>query len=398
MRLTNTIYSLTEGGGRGYYDLIKKQWVTQKSANNRNLDKRSIYSIPVNEIVSFSKWVNTNNRDLIDKIVKVEVESYPLTLSLEPGKIYSHEIVGSSAESSLVHIVIFPGDISNENPTGIPEYQSYFPSFSFIKPPKDGVALWQEDNNWVAGFSRSNKWVHVCTLGSAPNPEVLVSALNRNSAELALKEIIPGVNSVTVWAPESADLSDALATFTDKVTFGTKPSYIRPSRFEILPNIVAEDNLRKSRQSKSRVLFLLGLLIICSIIFATLFDLKRVESQATQAQTQLAALQPEAAVISGVASEWEALGSITNPSKSPIEVLFLLSKLSGSKGIRFLEFEMKDESTIIFKIQASTMRSASAFESKLESSPDLAGFSWKFSPPRTINKLVTFSCRGQWKQ
>ena len=74
---------------------------------------------------------------------------------------------------------------------------------------------------------------------------------------------------------------------------------------------------------------------------------------------------------------------------------FFLSKVAGSKGIRFESFEMKDESVVIFKVQASSIKDATAFETKLESSEPLSHFDWKFSSPKTSRNLVSFECHGR---
>ena len=400
MRMADTIwsYSQVEGERREFGDLVGKPRVDgNKSRKNRNHVPKSYYAIPMAETISLAKWIKNTDDRVIANVVELEVESYPLPVSQGPGTVYSYKKVLQTEDAALVHILIVPEDLKLEDPARLNSYRGFFPSISFLEPPENSIALWLEDGKWVAGFSRNSNWVRVSTLGSSGNFGELVAGIRRIYAELLLKGLVEEYETIEVWTAENTSLQQELECLASTVRFTPRPAFGFPVDYQIVPNAAAAAKLEKRRRA-NRWLMIFG--IVAFLILAgagVYFDLQSKTSRNKRVQQQLALLRPEAAEISGIASQWASLGGAADPGRSPVEVLFLLSQIAGKEGIRFENFEMKEESVVVFRIQASSMKHASAFETKLESIPELAQFEWNTSPPKVLNNLVTFQCSGRLK-
>ena len=246
-------YSQTEGNSQGYYDLIGKRRANDAdNKKHRKKVSKSLYSIPVDETVSFAFWINNTEDDIISRVVKTEVEGYPLKVPEGSGRVFTYKSILQSDKGSLVHIVMFPGELQIEAPQTLESYRGFFPSISFITPPKESIALWLEDGKWVCGFSRNNNWVHVCTLGYATTHKNLVHNLQRIYAEQLLKELVPEYRSIEVWATEDQAMRQELECIAEKVTFGSRPGFEYPSDYEIIPHSVADARIEKRQEGPAQ--------------------------------------------------------------------------------------------------------------------------------------------------
>ncbi len=392
MRLSNQIIAPSEPEGWACYDIGRKKWLADRPGRSRS---NYLYAIPSQDMVSIPKWINSTDPAVIAGIVQTEIETYPIEVELEPGTVYTHELIRQSGGRSLVHIVLM---LREPEASGSGHFQAYFPQVAYLPPPPDSVALWREGGVWVAGHTANNRWAHFTLLGNPKSPQALAGSLMRTSAELMLKEVTTGTDSVVIWTDEDDAIDPAVfRPHFSEVAVAPRPALRKPSvdSYRIIPNSVARATQQKKKRDENiQFAFLILIMILLAAGFLA-FDLRKRTKRNAEVQAELMALQPVAAEISGIQARWQALDSISTPARSPLEVLYQLSKVAGERGIRFSSFEMRDESTVIFDMQAGSMQDATAFEAKLENSKELGLYRWVFSSPRSPKGIVTRSCTGE---
>lgn len=379
---------------RGYhwYSLAKKS-----PAKGNVRPKQAIYAIPSKDLVSVPKWVNTRDPEIIEQVISVETEKMGIPNPEGPGRLRDWKPVQSNDSQSLIHIVCMPW-----SPDSVSRSDTRFdfvPQFALYQPPPGGAVLWKEGDEWIAGFSRDARWLHVQSMGTDEELQFLPTEFSLTLCELRARQLLGPVDRIVTWddmeltARKKLEDQTGLRVETVPPPFPAPP---RKERWSLQPHEVAGDIIRKARNRRVSLFVFLGIVLLLAVAALGYVQLRAIENGNQMLADRIASNQQLADVVEGTMDRWHALEPSIDPNRSTVELFFRVSSLLPPKGFRLTHFEVLEFRTIVIRGEASSMSHALKMKGLLEGAELLRDYNWEIPPPIQKNKLTEFTATGTY--
>lgn len=390
---------LRDETGPHWVNLAKGSRISDAGGRGVRRPARAVYAISSNDLVSLPQWVNSKDPEVIEQIVSVESEKHAIQAANGPGRLLDWKTVEHNGTRTLIQSVAIPWEFDEVGKYET-EFTGFVPQFALYPPPSRCVALWREGEQWIAGYAREDRWVHVHGLGLAEDAAQWPSELSLTMLELGAKGYFETAERIVVWddLPEAElrRLSEGTGLPAERAT---KPAPTPPAEcvWELEPHAVSE----RRRRARSRRRALLGGLVAPLLLLAVgggaALHLRTLQGGNEMLRTRIEREAPAAAVIESTIARWEALGPAVEPNRSPVEIFYRLATLIPEQGFRFVSFEHLDDRTVVLEGEASTMQIALQVKGAIERSEILADYRWEIPPPTQRSDLTALRAVGTYQ-
>lgn len=362
---------------------------------------KTLFAIATNDLVSVPQWVSSKDPDIIGEVVEAEIARLGFNRNGGPGKVADWKPVELNGTRTLVQTVTTPWALEELAKSAAPgEFVEFFPHYALYAPPEDAAVLWREGANWVAGYSRGRRWIHVQTLGGEEMRPLLAGEINLTLIELAAKGLLEGAARLVVWTPYDLDLHRALQEETGlPVVFEKRPapSPATAPAWEFEPHEVSRVRLGRARRRRGMAAAILILLVLVLLAAAAALHLWYLDASNRRLEARIRANEDAAAVIESAQARWEAFSPAIDPRRSPVELFHQVSTLLPEKGLRLTSFEVRDDKVIEVRAEGATMANALQIKGALEKGESLSDYTWVIPPPRPKEDLQEIFATGTYR-
>ena len=382
--------------GRHWYHLSNGQ----KKPNEEkgfHPPSKAIFAISTNDIVSIPQWVSSKESNIIDEFAALETERLGFHSNDGPGKVLKWKTVELDDNRTLVQLVVIPWNLPELESMG-DIFVEFVPQYSLYTPPQNSIVLWTEHGDWIAGYSRGSRWIHVHTLGQG-TPEAITREIQLTLLELSAKGIVDSLDEIEVWDEFDVELNQALDQGTGrKVTFVPRPSPVNPTEdWDFLPHTVSQSRENVAKKRRGTLVASIAVLGLVALVTAAFLNLWTLENSNTSLKKEIQSNRLAADEIQSSIDKWFALAPAFDPKLSPLELFHQLAILLPEKGFRLTSFEVQNSNTVIIRGEGATMANALKIVGDIEEAPGLAGFSWDIPPPMKKSGLVELVATGTYQ-
>jgi hypothetical protein len=362
---------------------------------------KSVFAISTNDLISVPQWVSSKDDSIITQVVAAEVEKLGVSRASGPGRVSDWKPVEYNGTRTLVQSVSTPWQLDELSRTVTPsEFVDFIPQYALYAPPANAAVLWKENDIWVAGYTRGNRWIHVQTLGGQEINDSLAGEINLTLIELSAKGLLEGTERVIVWAPYEVELHRALQEETGlTVDFETRPAPNPDSAadWDFEPHEISRARIGRERGRRAVWIGLLSILAITVLVCAAYFHLAMLERANRSLSIKIEANSEGAAKIESAMERWQVLSPAIDPTRSPVELFHQISLLLPEKGLRLTTFEIQDNRTILIRAEGSTMANALQIKGAFEKAEELSDYEWEIPPPRTKGDVTEIFATGTYR-
>lgn len=391
---------LVDETGRYWYHLGSGQRQPAEGGRETRPPGKSLFAIASNDLVSLPQWVPSKDPDIIGEVVEAELSKLGLQRNGGPGTVADWKPVELNGTRTLVQSVATPWALEELARSSSPnEFVGFVPSYSLYRAPGSAAVLWREGGNWVAGYSRGTKWIHVQTLGGEEMRPLLAGEINLTLLELSAKGLLDGVAKVVVWAPYDIDLHRALQEETGlPVAFEDRPAPAAgPAEWKFEPHEISRARIARERRRRAAMVGFFSLLLLTLLASAAFFQLWNLGRTVDRLRVRIEANRDAASQIEAAMAKWDALSPAIDPRRSPVELFHLVSSLLPEKGLRLTSFEVRDNRVIEVRAEGATMANAIQIKGAFESEEALADYEWVIPPPRAKDDLTEIFATGTYR-
>ncbi len=392
---------LTDHTGRYWYNFGNGSRLDPKNGKAVRISGDAIFGIPAHDFISISQWIHSRDQDVINEVVNSEFTKLGLQRMEGPGKVTAWQPLQSEESGTLVHSISTPWSIEElENPSISGDFTEFLPQYALYSAPGNAVVLWQENDLWVAGYTRGQKWVHIQTLSQVGAQSLLPEEIRLTLIELSARGLLAQVEQIVVWAPYDLELHQLLEKKLGiNLRFEARPE----PKFEIatgwgfVPHDVSRKRIARTRRYRAILLGIIGVVLLLIFASAALFHLRHLEQANERLQQKISVNREAADQIESAMNRWEILAPAIDPKRSPVELFHLISALLPEKGVRLTSFEVRDNKLIEIRAESSTMANAIQFKGALEKDTSLSDYAWVVPPPRASGDLTEILATGTYK-
>lgn len=359
---------------------------------------RALYAIPTHDLVSLPQWISSKEDGIIEQVLSAESEKLGLNGKGGPGRVSDWQTVEVNGSSTLVQSVSIPWSLEGVDQGGT-EFTGFLPRHALYPPPGDAAVLWREKGEWIAGYSRGERWVHVQPLGDGPE-ETIAREIGLTLMELSAKDVVAKTDRIVVWAPFDERLNRALQAETGlEVAFSPHPDPVpgKVEAWKLEPHEITLERIAKTKRKRNGWLLTGFVLVLALLVAAAWFHLHLMQKGNARLSARIEANSEAASVIEETMERWDTLGPAIDPKRSPVEIFHRISTLLPEKGVRLTGFELQNHKTITVRAQASNMANALKFKTALEQAPGLADYKWSIPQPREKDDLTELTATGVWQ-
>lgn len=362
---------------------------------------KTLFAIATNDLVSLPQWVSSKDPDIISEVVEAEINRLGFQRNGGPGKVSDWKPVELNGTRTLVQTVTTPWKLEELSKSAAPdEFVEFFPLYALYAPPENAAVLWREGGNWVAGYSRGRRWIHVQTLGGEEMRPLLAGEINLTLIELTAKGLLDGASRLVVWAPYDLDLHRALQEETGlPVAFETRPAPTPATapQWEFEPHEVSLARLSRARRRRGIIAGLLVVFVLTFLAAGAAFHLWYLGQTNQRLATKIKANEADADAIESAKTRWEVLSPAIDPRRSPVELFHQVASLLPEKGLRISAFEVRDNKVIEVRAEGATMANALQIKGALEKGGSLSDYTWVIPPPRPKEDLQEIFATGTYR-
>jgi len=391
---------LVDDSGRCWHNLTDHSTHPAGTRNGNRPPPRAVYAIPSHDVVSIPHWVSSKDETIISEVVSVETERQGIKSNGGPGRLTDWKPVEHNGTRTLVQSVSIPWPLEDlESETT--EFTNFVPQYALYDPPPNSVVLWKEGEEWVAGYSRGSRWVHVQALGRIPAATVLATEIELTMMELLAKGVIDRADCLVVWEPYDVGLHQALEEGTGLATAFEKRPVPSPgseaAEWTLEPHLVSEARLARGKRKRLWVITACLLVIAALVVGGSIFHLWNLEQSNERLRQRIAANRGKADTIETAMEKWRALEPAIEPGRSPVELLHRITSLLPPRGFRLTSFELQDNETIVVRGEGANMAAVLKIKGALENASGLSDYRWEIPPPRSEGEITTFLATGTYR-
>ncbi len=362
---------------------------------------KSLFAIATNDLVSMPQWVSSKDSAIIGEVVEAEIARLGIQRRGGPGRVSDWKPVELNGSRTLVQSLATPWALEEFVGSPAPsEFVGFLPHYALYPPPPDSAVLWKEGPNWVAGYSRGDRWIHVQTLGGEEMRPLLAGEIRLTLIELAAKGLLDGASRVVVWAPYDLDLHRSLQEETGlPVAFEARPAPAPESApaWSFEPHEVARARLGRIRRRRGLLVVVVALLALALLAASAAFHLWRLETSNERLRANIEANREDAEVIESAMARWQTFGPAIEPRRSPVELFHLVSSLLPEKGLRLTSFEVRDDKIIEVRAEGAAMANAIQIKGAFEKDEALSDYAWVIPPPRAKGDFTEVFATGTYR-
>lgn len=359
---------------------------------------RSIYAISSRDLVSISHWVQSKDPEIIKQVVEIESTKHGIQTPPGPGRVSDWKPIEYNGTRTLVQSVFLPWDFDlTERKHN--EFSDFLPQFALYPPPENGVALWKESNEWIAGYSRNGRWIHIQSVGGENEAQTFPNEIALTVLELSARELLEPINQIVVWGTLPGDVVTGLQARTDlpvHVTEKPSPASHDVVAWDFEPHAVSEKRAAQKGRKQAALLSVLLVLIAVAMGGAAFYHLHLLESGNQRLKAKIDENSATADSIEQTMTRWRTLGPAVDPSRSTVEIFHRIATLLPEKGFRIKSLQYLDQRTIVIRGEASSMTTAIQMKSALENAELLSDYKWEIPPPNTANDVTELLATGTY--
>lgn len=387
---------LSDDTGRHWYHLTNGQKKPNEDKSFRPPSK-ALFAIPSQDVVSIPQWVSSKDSAIINEVVALETERLGIRPNDGPGIASEWKTVELNGSRTLVQSVSIPWSLPElESMDDV--FAKFVPQYALYTPPANAIVLWTEEGNWIAGYSRGERWVHVHALGNG-SAGAITSEVQLTLLELSAKGILDSLEEIVVWGEFDVNLYQALDEGTgQKISFVPRPAPVGPTQdWNLLPHSVSESRESEAKKKRSTLIASIGILALAMIVGAAFLHLRVLEQSNDQLRSQIRNNRLAADAIQLSIDKWYALAPAVDPKRSPLDIFHEVSVLLPEKGFRLTSFEMQNSNTVIVRGEGATMANALKIKGAIEEAPGLTDYLWEIPPPTSKGGLVELIATGTYQ-
>lgn len=387
---------LSDDTGRHWYHLTNGQKKPNED-NSFRPPSKALFAIPTQDVVSIPQWVSSKDSVIINEVVALETERLGIRPNEGPGRASEWKTVELNGSRTLVQSVSIPWSLPElESMDDV--FTKFVPQYALYTPPANAIVLWTEEGNWIAGYSRGERWVHVHALGNG-SVRAITSEVQLTLLELSAKGILDSLEEIVVWDEFDFNLYQALEEGTGrKITFVPRPAPVGPTEdWNLLPHSVSESRESEAKKKRSTLVASIGILALAIIVGAAFLHLWVLEQSNDQLRSQIRNNRLAADAIQLSIDKWYALAPAVDPKRSPLDIFHQVSILLPEKGFRLTSFEVQNSNTVIVRGEGATMANALKIKGAIEEAPGLTDYLWEIPPPTSKGGLVELIATGTYQ-
>lgn len=387
---------VSDDTGRHWYHLTNGQKKPNEDKSFRP-PSRALFAIPSQDVVSIPQWVSSKDSAIINEVVALETERLGIRPNEGPGIASEWKTVELNGSRTLVQSVSIPWSLPElESMDDV--FAKFVPQYALYAPPANAIVLWTEEENWIAGYSRGEHWVHVHALGNG-SAGAITSEVQLTLLELSAKGILDSLEEIVVWGEFDVNLYQALDEGTGrKISFVPRPAPVGPTQdWNLLPHSVSESRESEAKKKRSTLIASIGILALAMIVGAAFLHLRVLEQSNDQLRSQIRNNRLAADAIQLSIDKWYALAPAVDPKRSPLDIFHEVSVLLPEKGFRLTSFEMQNSNTVIVRGEGATMANALKIKGAIEEAPGLTDYLWEIPPPTSKGGLVELIATGTYQ-
>ncbi len=392
---------LSDETGRYWYHLENGSRQPVEEEKGLRPPGKTLFAIATNDLVSIPQWVSSKDASVINEVVEAEIAKLGISRNAGPGKVSDWKPVELNGTRTLVQSVATPWTLEELSKSRGPgEFVEFFPLYALFPPPADAAVLWREGANWVAGYSRGNRWIHVQTLGGDEMLPLLAGEINLTLIELSAKGLIDGAARLVVWAPYDVALHRALELETGlPVTFESRPTPAPAAApaWHFEPHEISRARLARQRRRRAFFAIIAAFFVVALLAVIAGLHLWQLTRSNADLSTRIEAGRPDADRIQSAMDRWETLGPAIDPARFPVELFHRISALLPEEGLRMTSFEVRDNRILEFRAESATMPKAIDLKGKIEKDESLADYVWQIAPPRQKEDLFEIFATGTYR-
>ena len=387
---------LSDDTGRYWYHLTNGQKKPNEDKSFRPPSK-ALFAIPSQDVVSIPQWVSSKDSAIINEVVALETERLGIRPNEGPGIASEWKTVELNGSRTLVQSVSIPWSLP-ELESMDDMFAKFVPQYALYTPPANAIVLWTEEGNWIAGYSRGERWVHVHALGNG-SAGAITSEVQLTLLELSAKGILDSLKEIVVWGEFDVNLYQALDEGTGrKISFVPRPAPVGPTQdWNLFPHSVSESRESEAKKKRSTLIASIGILALAMIVGAAFLHLRVLEQSNDQLRSQIRNNRLAADAIQLSIDKWYALAPAVDPKRSPLDIFHEVSVLLPDKGFRLTSFEVQNSNTVIVRGEGATMANALKIKGAIEEAPGLTDYLWEIPPPTSKGGLVELIATGTYQ-
>ena len=277
---------MSDDTGRHWYQLTNGQKKPNEDKSFRPPSK-ALFAIPTQDVVSIPQWVSSKDSAIINEVVALETERLGIRPNEGPGRASEWKTVELNGSRTLVQSVSIPWSLPElESMDDV--FAKFVPQYALYTPPANAIVLWTEEGNWIAGYSRGERWVHVHALGNG-SVGAITSEVQLTLLELSAKGILDSLEEIVVWDEFDFNLYEALDEgMGRKITFVPRPAPVGPTEdWNLLPHSVSESRESEAKKKRSTLVASIGILVLAIIVGAAFLHLWVLEQSNDQLRSQI---------------------------------------------------------------------------------------------------------------
>lgn len=392
---------LVDETGRYWYHLGNGVRQSAEEGGASRPPGKSLYAIATHDLVSIPQWVSSKEPSVIEEVVEAEISKLGIQRPQGPGKVSDWKPVELNGTRTLIQSLTTPWALEEfAGSTPPSDFVGFYPHYALFPAPAHAAVLWKEGNQWVAGYSRGQRWIHVQTLGGEETRPLLAGEIQLTLLELSAKGLIDEVDRLVVWAPYEVELHRSLQEETGlNVVFEPRPApapeSAPPWHFE--PHEVTRARLGRVRRRRALLVGVALGMILVVLAAAAAVHLWHLETSNERLLARIEANREDADKIELAQARWQTLSPAIDPRRSPVELFHLVSSLLPEKGLRLTSFEVRDDKVIEVRAEGASMANAIQIKGAFEKDESLADYVWVIPPPRAKGDVTEVFATGTYR-
>jgi len=355
----------------------------------------ALIAIPVRRAFSLAVWVPGEDPSILGDLVFTQLELRGLAGRSREATSFAWREIAREGNEVLLQAVVLPSQLAPRYWHG--EVTDYAVSPACFPIPPDTVAIWQEEETWVAAVTRGDQLLHFQPLtGKSPDAAMVLEVWMMLAPLEAGRMLGPGITALVYHEGSTApSLEEWHGTGGLPVETQPLPPPVRPVQpLECVPLPVREVQKAKVASGRRQRIALAAAAVYFLVVLGLAANTLRLHWQARALQAEIDGNAEEVAATKDAMERWNGLSAALDPAGYPLEVLFQTSKLLPPEGVRLTLFEM-NLGRVIIQGEAKDFTAAQLYMDAVKKSQELSGYEWTAENPKSLpNRSARFQIDG----
>jgi hypothetical protein len=355
----------------------------------------ALIAIPVRRAFSLAVWVPGEDPSILGDLVFTQLELRGLAGRSRETTSFAWREIAREGNEVLLQAVVLPSQLAPRYWHG--EVTDYAVSPACLPLPPDTVAIWQEEETWVAAVTRGDQLLHFQPLtGKSPDAAMALEVWMMLAPLEAGRMLGPGIAALVYHEGSTAPSLEEWHG-TGGLPVGTRPlpPPVRPLQpLECVPLPVREVQKAKVASGRRQRIALAAAAVYFLVVLGLAANTLRLHWQARALQAEIDGNAEEVAATKDAMERWNGLSAALDPAGYPLEVLFQTAKLLPPEGVRLTLFEM-NLGRVIIQGEAKDFTAAQLYMDAVKKSQELSGYEWTAENPKSLpNRSARFQIDG----